>query len=135
MDPNGKHRISVLSVPVMRHRAFLHLFLPFLLLLITLPFASAADDPANAKINGLINHIESLSDAKFIRNGKEYTSANAAKFLRGKWDANKKDVKTPEDFITKVATKSSTTGKPYLIRFKDGKETPCGEYLRQRLKE
>lgn len=119
----------------MKHRTFLRLFLPLLLLFITLPLASAADESAATKINGLINHVESLTGATFIRNGKEYTAANAAKFLRGKWDSNKKDVKTPEDFITKVATKSSTTGKPYLIRFKDGKETPCGEYLTTRLKK
>jgi len=119
----------------MKLRTFIRRVLPFLLLLLTLPLASAADGNPDAKINGLISHIESLSDATFIRNGKEYTSANAAKFLRGKWDANKKDVKTPADFIDKVATKSSTTGKPYLIRFKDGKETPCGDYLRQRLKK
>lgn len=117
----------------MKLQTFIRRFLPFLLLFITLPFASAADDSPDAKINGLISHVESLKDATFIRNGKEYTSANAAKFLRGKWDANKKGVKTPEDFITKVATKSSTTGKPYLIRFKDGKETPCADYLRSRL--
>ena len=100
-----------------------------------LPIASAADQSTDAKINSLISHVESLKDATFIRNGKEYTSANAAKFLRGKWDANKKDVRTTEDFIAKVATKSSTTGKPYLIRFKDGKKTPCGDYLRTRLNE
>lgn len=98
-----------------------------------LAMAADADSGGDAKINSLISHVESLNGATFIRNGKEYTSANAAKFLRGKWDANRKDVKTPEDFIAKVATKSSTTGKPYLIRFKDGKETPCADYLRTRL--
>jgi hypothetical protein len=117
----------------MELRTFIRRLLPFLLLFATLPLASAADDSTDAKINGLISHVESLTDATFIRNGKEYTSANAAKFLRGKWDANKKDVKTTEDFITKVATKSSTTGKAYVIRFKDGKETPCADYLRSRL--
>ncbi len=119
----------------MKHRTFLQLFLPLLLLFISLPLASGADENPDAKINGLISHVESLTDATFIRNGKEYTAANAAKFLRGKWDANKKEVKTAEDFIDKVATKSSTTGKPYLIRFKDGKETPCADYLRTRLKK
>ena len=117
----------------MKHRTFLRLFLPLLLLFITLPLAPAAEENPDAKINSLISHVESLTDATFIRNGKEYTSSNAARFLRGKWDANKKDVRTPEDFIAKVATKSSTTGKPYLIRFKDGKETPCADYLRSRL--
>jgi hypothetical protein len=120
---------------MMNQRSFLQLVLSCFLVAFLAPAALAADDSPDAKINGLISHVESLSDATFIRNGKEYTSANAAKFLRGKWDANKKDVRTPEDFISKVATKSSTTGKPYVIRFKDGKETPCADYLNARLKK
>ncbi len=68
-----------------------------------------------AKIESLLTTIESLSDATFVRNGSEYNAKNAAKFLRGKWDANKNDIKTARDFIDKAATKSSTTGKPYMI--------------------
>ena len=65
-----------------------------------------------------------LKDAKFVRNGSIYEPAIAVRFLRGKWDANKADVKTVRDFIDKVATKSGTSGKPYVIRFNDGKEIP-----------
>jgi hypothetical protein len=49
-----------------------------------LPLA-AADE--KTRIEGLITHIEGLKDANFIRNGKSYDSKNAAKFLRGKWEA------------------------------------------------
>ena len=87
------------------------------------------------KIEALIKHIEELSDAKFVRNGSEYEAKTAAKFLRGKWDAKKDEIKTAEDFIAKVASVSSTSGKPYLIRFKDGTETKAGDYLKAQLKK
>lgn len=86
------------------------------------------------KIEGLIEHIANLQDAKFVRNGAEYDAKTAAKFLRGKWESNASEIKTAADFIEKAASVSSTTGKPYLIRFKDGKETKSGEYLLQQLK-
>jgi hypothetical protein len=86
------------------------------------------------KIETLIAHIEGLKDAKFVRNDKEYDAASAAKFLRGKWSAHAASVKSATDFITKLASVSSTTGKPYVIRFKDGKEIKSGEYLQAELK-
>lgn len=88
-----------------------------------------------AKIEALISHVENLKDAKFIRNGKEYEAKDAAKFLRGKWNAKEKEIQTADDFISKVATLSSTTGKPYVIRFSDGKEVKCAEYLKEQLKK
>jgi hypothetical protein len=95
----------------------------------TLLAASAAPAPEQAKIEALISHIQVLEGAFFIRNGSDYSGAKAAKFLRAKWEQNDKEVKTAADFIAKVASISGTSGKPYLIRFKDGKEMPCGEYL------
>jgi hypothetical protein len=100
---------------------------------------AAADLPADekAKIEKLIEHVGSLKDAKFVRNGVEYDAATAAKFLKGKWDANASDITSAREFIDKAATKSSTTGKPYLIRLKEGdqtKEVQSGEYLLEQLK-
>src|SRR5688500_17631135 len=86
--------------------------------------ATAGDIPPaeKQKIEALIKHVEGLGDAKFVRNGTPYDAATAARFLRGKWDAESDEVKTAEDFITKVASVSSTSGRPYLIRFKDATE-------------
>ena len=126
--------VGLFSMRNRRH--FLVTSITFLAVLLT-PAISRGEEPAksgDAKIEALINHVGSLSSAVFVRNGSEYDAKSAAKFLRGKWDANKKEIKTPEDFIGKVATKSSTSGKPYLIRFKDGKEVPCAEYLTGQLK-
>jgi hypothetical protein len=87
------------------------------------------------KIEALIRHVENLKGASFIRNGKSADAKSAAKFLRGKWNAKEKEIKTADEFIAKVATVSSTTGKPYLIKFSDGREVKCGEYLTGELKK
>jgi predicted Rossmann fold nucleotide-binding protein DprA/Smf involved in DNA uptake len=104
------------------------------LLLLAVP-ARAAEMTERQKIEALIKHVEGLQDAKFVRNGTEHDAKTAAKFLRGKWESNEAEIKTAKDFIDKAATKSSTTGKPYLIRFKDGKEVPSADYLRGELKK
>jgi len=87
------------------------------------------------KIEALIKHVGDLKDAKFVRNGSTYEPATAVRFLRGKWDGNKAGVKSAHDFIDKVATKSETSGKPYLLRFSDGKEIPSREFLFDELKK
>jgi hypothetical protein len=99
----------------------------------------SAEEPASAteksKIEALITNVQGLENATFVRNGSDYSAANAAKFLRAKWGRHAKEVKTAADFIAKVASESGTSGKSYMIRFKDGKETPCGEYLTAQLKK
>lgn len=97
--------------------------------------AQQAPATEQQKIESLIQHVATLPDAKFVRNNKEYDAATAAKFLRGKWDAHAAEIKTARDFIDKAASVSSTTGKPYLIRFKDGKDVKSSEYLRAELKK
>jgi hypothetical protein len=97
----------------------------------------AADLPASEqrKIEALIRHIETLTEAVFIRNNKTYNATIAAHFLRGKWRATLDDITTAQEFIAKVASVSSTTGQPYRIRFSDGREVLCGDYLRMVLQQ
>ena len=108
----------------------------FLFLLITIGHVAAASAPANEKqkIEALIKQVSDLKDARFVRNGSTYNSNNAATFLRRKWQANQSEVKTARDFIDKVASISGTSGKPYLIRFKDGKEIHSRDFLLGKLK-
>ncbi|MFM2221567.1 MAG: hypothetical protein RLZZ553_1315 [Verrucomicrobiota bacterium] len=102
---------------------------------IVLPQATMAEELSEqAKIEALIQTVESLTDAKFVRNGSDYNAKSAAKFLRSKWDSQRKEVNSAEDFIAVIATRSSTTGKPYLIRPKNGAETPCADFLKEQLK-
>lgn len=91
--------------------------------------AQSAPPPEKAKIEALIQRVSELDNAKFVRNGAEYDVAVAVRFLRGKWKANDKEVKTARDFVDKVGSASGTSGKPYLIRFKDGREIPSRDFL------
>ena len=82
--------------------------------------------------------IKSLLDAfkepgiTFIRNGEEHDGAWARQHLQEKLD-KAKDVKTAEDFITKVASTSSHSGKPYQVKLKDGKVMDSGKWLHKKL--
>src|SRR4026209_189871 len=61
------------------------------------------------KIEALIKRLEDLKDATFIRNGSDYNSKQATRFLRGKWKAQGKEIKTASEFIDKIASVSSTS--------------------------
>jgi hypothetical protein len=89
----------------------------------------------NQKIDYLISAIEALSDAKFVRNDTEYDAKTAADHLRRKLKYAGSRVKSADDFIRYCATKSSMSGKPYEIRFSDGRVESSEAFLRQRLTE
>jgi len=85
------------------------------------------------QVDYLINDIAKLEGATFIRNDVEYNASTAATLMRYRWNRDKAKLKTADEFIAQLATKSSTTGKPYVIRFKDGAEVKSGEYLLKKL--
>jgi hypothetical protein len=47
--------------------------------------------------------------------------------------AREAEVRSADDFIEQVASSSTTTGRPYLVRFSDGREIPCSVFLRTEL--
>ncbi len=87
------------------------------------------------KIERLIVSIEHLENATFIRNGTAYTAIDAAAHIRSKLKYAGNRIKTAEQFIEHLATRSSQSGEPYLIRFQDGREVQSAEFLRQELKK
>src|SRR6266487_2444956 len=98
-------------------------------------FALRAQNPytEEQKITHLISYVRSL-DATFIRNGSGYNPSQAADHLQVKRSYAGSKITTAEDFIGKLASRSSLTGKPYLVRFKNGKEFPCEMVLKFELK-
>ena len=111
--------------------------LPAILTLVLI-FAAPAQgqqDLERAKIDYLIDSIAQLHDAVFIRNGSDYTSAQAADHLRLKLRNAGARVRTAEDFIARCATDSSASGEKYRIRFADGRVVDNAVFLRQKLAE
>ncbi len=93
----------------------------------------AAED-TDKTITYLLDYV-ARSDLTFIRNGQEATGKQAAAHMRQKWDYFRNTIRTPEDFIRLAATKSELSGKLYFVRFKNGKESPAGEWLAKVLAE
>jgi hypothetical protein len=96
---------------------------------------AAAAVNETGRIEYLIQSIEQLSGAKFIRNGAAYDAKPAADHLRLKWREAGTRVKTAEQFIELCASRSSVSGQPYRIRFADGTTVASGAFLRAKLKE
>ena len=89
----------------------------------------------NVRIEYLLGVVAALHDAQFIRNGTTYDSAAAVEHLRLKLRAAGSRIKTAEDFIRDCASASSVSGRPYEIRFADGRVVPAAEFLQQKLME
>jgi hypothetical protein len=106
----------------------------FVILAIFSGAVSAQDNIEKKKIDFLISSVENLKGAKFIRNGTEHNGKEAAEHLRMKLQ-NALVIKTADDFIRLCASKSSISGKPYMIRLTDGKTIKSEEYFREKLKE
>jgi hypothetical protein len=85
------------------------------------------------RIEALIGAVERRADVTFIRNGRPYGAATAAQFLRGKWRSREADICSAADFIAKAASFSSTTGDPYLVRLREGREMLAAEFFRAQL--
>ena len=77
--------------------------------------------------------MEAQQQAKFIRNGSAYSSREAAQFLRAKYAKMGEHVTTAAQFIDQIASRSSTSGEVYLVRFADGRTTPAAQVLRDEL--
>jgi hypothetical protein len=102
-----------------------------LFFLVGVAHAASEDD----KIEALIRAVDGLSDVQFIRNGKSYDAHAAAQHMRDKWKWKRSEIKTARDFIEIAASRSTETGKPYVIRWKDGHEQFSAEFLERELKK
>ena len=87
-----------------------------------------------ARIERLLDAVAKRQDIKFIRNGKDYSAAQAADFLRGKLNWNAEKVGTVQDFIERIGTRSTTSGDPYRVRLADGRVLTSADFLRQELR-
>ena len=96
----------------------------------TVPAAPLSDAE---KIEALIVAVEARKDLQFIRLDTAHSAGEAGRMLRVKLAFAGDRVKTVDDFIDHVAT-ATMSGKPYFVRFPDGREVTSAEFLRQELK-
>jgi hypothetical protein len=89
--------------------------------------------PAHAEtmdkeIDYLLNTV-GQSDCTFTRNGKSYPAADAQKHLQTKRKRGKRYFSSADEFIEKLASKSSMSGKPYFIQCGEEVQQPSGEWF------
>lgn len=122
-------------------------FLSLIVILFGLQFFSVYADDSKTKIEEkkISFLIKAVRESKitFIRNGEEHNSEKAADHLQFKykqatnmfWFFGPKTEITAINFIEKIASKSSTTGKAYQVRLKNGKVVTTEKWLKDKLKE
>lgn len=111
----------------------------FLFLFTLFTFADSTIE--EQKIQFLLKEINS-SKAVFLRNGSEHTAIEASEHLEGKmnraksmfWFFGPKKKFSCQEFIDKIASKSSTSGEDYKMKLSDGKIITTKEWLEEKLK-
>jgi hypothetical protein len=78
--------------------------------------APAAEGEELALVDGLLSTLASRRDLIFIRNGQEYDAAQAVAHLKRKLRQAGSKITTAEEFVDLLASESSISGKPYLVR-------------------
>ncbi len=79
--------------------------------------------------------VAERSGARFLREGKEYSGAEGRKHLERKLRYAGERVRTAEEFIEGIASRSSLTGRPYHVRLPEGQGMDTGAWFRDRLAE
>ena len=82
---------------------------------VSAPALASPDARSAAEIDQILATIAN-SGCTFIREGKEYSGADARKHLETKLGFARSRIDNTEQFITYLASKSSTTGNAYHIR-------------------
>lgn len=112
----------------MKYKQFL--FSIFLIFVTTQAIYSLSE---KEKIDFLLKSIED-SKSTFIRNGSEHAAGDARKHLEFKLSKAGDRVKTVEDFISLIATKSYLSGEKYYMKLPDGTKIESAVWLREKLK-
>ena len=98
-------------------------------LLLTTAGAAEETDP---EIEYLLSAV-ATSGCLFVRNGKEHPADEAESHLRMKYSRGSRYVSNADDFIKRIASKSSWTGKHYQIKCPDEDIQPSGQWLSNHL--
>ena len=107
-------------------------------ILLALWSVSAFSGEIGVKQKAEIDHLFSFIDAspcEFSRNGKWYTAAKAGDHIKTKYQylLVKGMIGSAEEFIELAATKSSVSGKYYLVKCGSSTEIRSEDWLKQEL--
>ena len=98
--------------------------------LLCLSLPTRADD-SSTEIGALLSQV-AQSGCEFRRNGSVHSAEDAADHLRLKYRRGKRYVNSTEQFIDRLASESSWTGKAYSV-ICDGVERPSRDWLYEAL--
>ena len=96
------------------------LYFAILLCLVCAP-AAFAEEHMDGEIDHLLETVAN-SNCVFVRNGNEHGPEAAKDHLSLKRRRGKRYFSSTEDFIDRLASGSSWSGKPYYIRCEDGQQ-------------
>lgn len=99
-------------------------------------WADGVPPAAQLEINHLLAYLKG-SGCQFNRNGSWYTPQEAVDHLNDKYQylIHHDMVNTTEDFIEYAATKSSWSGKPYLVKCGNTAAAETGAWFRTELQK
>jgi hypothetical protein len=117
-----------MNLKEMTKNKLLLLFIFLILCATTHAEPSPSKNDLDRTIAHLLKYVEQ-SQCTFIRNGKEHSPSEAVAHMKRKYEHFKKKIKTAEDFIRLTASKSMISGKPYLIKTKEGETVPSKDWF------
>ncbi len=91
------------------------------------PTGLARDEVAT--IERLLALVRGMEDSTFLWNGVACTGDEAADVLCQRWNQNAESTITAEDFIRLATSRSSASGKPFIVRRPDGREIDLADLL------
>jgi len=106
----------------------------FLLIMFSISFLNSQTPNLSEKekIDYLLEALEN-SNLIFIRNGDEYSSKEARAHMQKKFEYAGSRITSVDQFIIYLATKSSISGKPYYVKYPDGKKVQSSIWMRELL--
>ena len=106
-----------------------------LLALLPMPCAAQLTPSAQREIAGLLQAV-GTSGCHFLRGGTAHSASQAQEHLSKKYEymAARDMLSSAEDFISKVAARSSTSGEAYAIRCAEAPAQKSEEWMKTRLK-
>jgi hypothetical protein len=106
----------------------------YLIALIYMTYSQVNAGTTEEEIKHLLTQVEQ-SNCLFIRNGTEHSAANAADHLRMKYHRGKSYVGSTEQFIDRLASTSSWTGRPYTVQCPNQDPQATREWLHELLQQ